>query len=325
VPSAESQLALANAERIAQGRLLIVGFDADVAHALSPSAVFHQNWRAFRACSDIDNVSFGPWFSLDAAEQPFDTALVEMPRETERLRMVLSMAMSSLAPDGRIVLIGRNDSGIKSAKRHLVGHSEVMDFRFHARALQATVSDHPGTSTLDEWETTFTAHVAGRSFEVHQFPGVFARGHVDEGTQRLLEVLDMDVGARVLDVGCGNGMIGAWLAAGGVVCESCDVDALAVEAATRTAGPAFASDVYSDVSGTFDVIVTNPPFHAGVRQTSDVALRLIEEAPAHLNPGGSLWLVANRFLDYKSPLEAAFARVEVVSDDKKFRVFLGRR
>lgn len=324
MPSAESQLALANASRIAGGRLLIVGFDADVARALSPATVFHQNWRAYRALGSLDDVRFGPWFS---SEQPFDTALVEMPKETERLRMTLSMVAAVLARDGRVVLIGRNDAGIKSAGRHLseiVGENEVLDFRFHARALQATLADKPGAARLDDWETTFTAEVAGPSLEVHSFPGVFAHGRVDEGTRRLLDVMQMEAGARVLDVGCGSGVIGAWLRARGVEVSSCDVDALAIEAATRTAGSAFPSDVYSDVDETYDAIVTNPPFHAGVRTTSAVAIRMIEEAPAHLVARGEMWLVANRFLDYLTPLRDAFARAETVHEDNRYRVYRAR-
>ncbi|HLW16008.1 MAG TPA: methyltransferase, partial [Actinomycetota bacterium] len=260
MPSAESQLALANAERIHGGRLLIVGFDADVARALSPTTVFHQSWRAYRAASG-DDVRFGAWFT---AEQPYETALVELPKETERLRMTLSMVGAALIPGGRLVLIGRNDSGIKSAGRHLteiVGENEVLDFRFHARALSATASREQSRSSLDDWESVFRAEVAGRVVGVHDFPGVFSRGRVDEGTRRLLDVLDVDASACVLDIGCGSGVIGAWLRAGSNVVGSCDVDALAVEAAARTAGSSFASDVYSDVSQTYDVIVTNPPFH----------------------------------------------------------------
>jgi 16S rRNA (guanine1207-N2)-methyltransferase len=324
VPSAESQLALANAERIQGGRLLIVGFDADVARALSPTTVFHQSRRAYRAASG-DDVRFGAWFS---AEQPYETALVEMPKETERLRMTLSMVVEALEPGGRVVLIGRNDSGIKSAARHLseiVGENEVLDFRFHARALSATASREQPRSSLDDWESVFPAEIAGRAVEVHDFPGVFSRGRVDQGTRRLLDVLDVDASAGVLDVGCGSGVIGAWLRAGGSTVESCDVDAVAVEAAARTAGSAFASDVYSDVSETYDVIVTNPPFHAGVRTTSGVAIRMIEGAPSHLAAGGVMWLVANRFLDYLTPLRDTFARAEIVSEDNKFRVYNARR
>jgi 16S rRNA G1207 methylase RsmC len=161
VPSAESQLALANAERIRGGRLLIVGFDADVARTLAPATVFHQNWRVFRSFVDLDDVHFGAWFS---AEQPYDTALVEMPRERERLRMTLSMVRALVADGGRLVLIGRNDSGVKSAGRHLaeiVGENEVLDFRFHARALVATVSVPPSRASLDDWESLFTAEIAG--------------------------------------------------------------------------------------------------------------------------------------------------------------------
>ena len=325
MPAAESQLALANAERIAGGRLLVVGFDRDVALRFSPATVFTQNWRVLRSLAGIDDVHFGQWFS---SEQPYDTALVEMPKETERLRMTLSIVSSALVPGGRLVLIGRNDAGIKSAGRHLseiVGDNETLDFRFHARALSAVASARPARSSLDEWETVFTASIAGRTLEVHDFPGVFSHGRVDEGTQRLLDILDVDAGARVLDVGSGSGVIGAWLRVGSVMCDSCDVDALAVEATLRTAGSAFPSDVYSDVVDTYDVIVTNPPFHAGVRTTSAVAIRMIEEAPEHLVPRGEMWLVANRFLDYQTPLRDTFARVEIAHEDNKFRVYRARR
>lgn len=325
MPSAESQLALANTSRIAGGRVLVVGFDTDVARALSPATVFYQSWRAYRSSADVDDVHFGPWF---LSEQPYDMALVEMPKETERLRMALSMARASLVAGGRLVLIGRNDAGIKSAGRHLseiVGENEVVDFRFHARALTATASVPVARASLEDWEAVFTDEIVGRALEVHSFPGVFAHGRIDEGTRRLLAVLQVDSGARALDVGCGNGVIGGWLRKGGVSCDSCDVDALAVEAASRTAASAFASDVYSDVAGTYDVIVTNPPFHAGVRTTSAVAIRMIEGAPAHLESGGEMWLVANRFLDYLTPLREAFARVDVVHEDNKFRVYRTRR
>jgi len=325
VPSAESQLALANAERIAGGRLLIVGFDADVARRLEPATVFHQNLRAHRAVSSLDDTHFGAWFSI---EQPFDTALVEMPKERERLRMTLSMVRAALAAGGRLVLIGRNDSGVKSAGRHLselVGESEVLDFRFHARALVATAAVSPSLARLDDWESVFDAEIAGRSIEVHSFPGVFAHGRIDEGTRHLLEVLQLPEGARALDVGCGNGVIGAWLGAGGIACDSVDVDAVAVEAAMRTAGKAWASDIYSDVGGPYDAIVTNPPFHSGVRTTSAVAIRMIEGAPAQLVPGGEMWLVANRFLDYRTPLKEAFSHVEMAFEDNKFRVYKAKR
>jgi len=120
-------------------------------------------------------------------------------------------------------------------------------------------------------------------------------------------------------------MIGGWFRAGGVEIESCDVDALAVDATALTAGSAFASDVLADVAETYDVIVTNPPFHSGVRTTSAVAVRMIEEAPEHLAAGGVMWLVANRFLDYLTPLRDAFARAEIVHEDNKFRVYRARR
>jgi 16S rRNA (guanine1207-N2)-methyltransferase len=52
---------------------------------------------------------------------------------------------------------------------------------------------------------------------------------------------------------------------------------------------------------------------------------MIEEAPDRLVSGGEMWLVANRFLDYLTPLRDAFARVEIVHEDTKFRVYRARR
>jgi len=56
-----------------------------------------------------------------------------------------------------------------------------------------------------------------------------------------------------------------------------------------------------------------------------VAIRMIEEAPAHLVPGGELWMVANRFLDYRTPLGQAFAHSETAYEDNNLPVYKSRR
>jgi 16S rRNA (guanine1207-N2)-methyltransferase len=146
----------------------------------------------------------------------------------------------------------------------------------------------------------------------------------------LLEALQGARVERALDVGCGNGLIGAWLTASGADVACVDTDAFALEAARLTLAQTpgarvFASDVYSDVEGPFTHIVTNPPFHAGVRTTSEVSQRLIREAPDHLARGGELWLVSNRFLPYASTIEETFGAFTIAAEDSRYRVYRARR
>ncbi|MDD1842954.1 methyltransferase, partial [Pseudomonas aeruginosa] len=84
----------------------------------------------------------------------------------------------------------------------------------------------------------------------------------------------------------------------------CDVSAPAVEASRATlaanglAGDVFASNVFSEVNGRFDMIISNPPFHDGLQTSLEAAQALIRGAVRHLNSGGELRIVANAFLPY---------------------------
>ncbi len=107
-----------------------------------------------------------------------------------------------------------------------------------------------------------------------------------------------------------------------------DASALALEAAQRTAQAAglptdsvYASDVFSDARYRYDLIVSNPPFHSGIETDYRVVEQFLREAVARLLPGGTLCLVANRFLPYAKPLNSVFAKVDVLADDGRFLVY----
>ena len=85
-----------------------------------------------------------------------------------------------------------------------------------------------------------------------------------------------------------------------------------------------ASDGYSDVRGTFDLIVTNPPFHAGVKTELSVTERMIRESGRFLMPGGRLVLVANAFLRYPGVLRESFSEVRELAENASYRVFEAR-
>lgn len=112
----------------------------------------------------------------------------------------------------------------------------------------------------------------------------FGGNKVDPGTKLLLENL-APTGAQVLDLGCGNGVIAAWLAKQGYEVSARDVSWSAVAATNETAA---ANDLDVQATwgdgltgydpGSFDVIVTNPPFHRGVAKDSADTLTWFSQA-----------------------------------------------
>ena len=108
----------------------------------------------------------------------------------------------------------------------------------------------------------------------------------------------------------------------------CDVSAPAVEASRATLatngveGEVFASNVFSEVKGRFDMIISNPPFHDGMQTSSDAAQTLIRGAVRHLNnSGGELRIVANAFLPYPDVLDETFGFHEVIAQTGRFKVY----
>lgn len=99
---------------------------------------------------------------------------------------------------------------------------------------------------------------------IKTLPGVFSRDGLDVGSQLLLSTLTPHTKGKVLDVGCGAGVLSAALASHSpkVRLTLCDVSAPAVEASRATLaangleGEVFASNVFSEVKGRFDAIIS---------------------------------------------------------------------
>ena len=154
--------------------------------------------------------------------------------------------------------------------------------------------------------------------------GLFSPARADRGTLAMLSVADLRPGHRVLDLGCGWGLVGVYAA---LVCGAenvamTDVDpraaALARENALRNGVPAarvFTGDALSAVPDpAFDRILSNPPYQADF----SVAKRFILKGFNRLALGGRLYMVAKRRAWYENRLRAAFGGVRVNEVDGYF-------
>lgn len=270
----------------------------------------------------------------------FDSVAIAAPNDRKLTRRWLAEAHAALRDGGELLIAGANDHGIRSAiadAEALFGGAHVLAYKHGNRVAQARKA--AGTAT-PEWASEagiapgtwyeFVAQARGHSFQVRSLPGVFAYDRVDAGTALLLDTLAIPTGARVLDVGCGYGIIGMLAARlGAAQVDLVDVNLLAVAAASENCARndvpqarAFASDgVPEGPAQRYDVVVTNPPFHVGKPVDGDVARAFIERAGQALKPGGQLILVANQFLRYEQVLRSTFEHVVCLAANPSYRVW----
>lgn len=158
----------------------------------------------------------------------------------------------------------------------------------------------------------------------------FGGNKVDAGTRLLLGNLN-PTGSQVLDLGCGNGVIAAWLAKRGFDVQARDVSWSAVAATNETAAAnnlGFRASWGDGLSGfepdSFDVIVTNPPFHRGVAKDSADTLAWFEAAGRILRSPGEFWCVFNSHLPWRQELNQRLGPTKVVAQDRSYTVTLTR-
>jgi len=263
----------------------------------------------------------------------FDLAVIFYPKEKDLAELMFSRVSAGLRPGGSALVVGPNRGGIRAAgslmERYFGPVRERRSAR-HAILLSGVRSVDPEPY---QGERRYTVRHGETEITAVSLPGVFSHGELDDGTALLLEALGSPHFERALDWGCGSGVIGAALALG---CPTGRVDLAdsspqALEAARLTleanavTGKVMATDVFSGVHDSYDLIVTNPPFHEGLRATTTVTGRMIQGAGKHLTEGGRLVMVSNTFLRYGQSLREHFSTVETLAETTRFRVHDCRR
>lgn len=159
---------------------------------------------------------------------------------------------------------------------------------------------------------------------------VFSPTAVDKGTRAMLSFVEFKENDKVLDLGCGCGVVGILAAkqigANNVV--MCDVSENAVQlskqnaAANGVAGVTIRrSDGLKEISETgFTLILSNPPYHTDFA----VAKGFIEDGFKKLAIGGKMVMVTKRLDWYRNKLSSVFGGVTVKEKDGYY-VFLAEK
>ena len=218
-----------------------------------------------------------------------------------------------------------------------------------SRALVATeLREEAPAPAAAESTARLTVRGQQRDLALRGIGAVFGGAGADAGSQLLLSALDPAVAAgelgtpdapvaTALDLGCGNGLMTAYLAAAlpetAVLGSDADADGVQSTRATLAAndlereGVEVAwDDALSRVADrSVDLVLLNPPFHDGTVVDATLVQGLLDAAARVLRPGGQLWFVHNSHLRYRTEVERRIGPVQQRARDRRFTVLSATR
>ncbi len=335
---APSQIAQRQLEYFHGKHVLVAGEVEDLfpleltAHCESVE-VFTSNYSYYRQIRNSDNIKshFGSEFDIDTRA---DMLLLYWPKAKAEAEYLLAMLMAKLGLNTEIVVVGENRSGVKSIEKMFNAYGPVNKYDSARRCsfYWGQCLNEPAPFNQLDWFKSYTINLGEQSLQVKSLPGVFSHGEFDLGSQLLLETLP-PLSGKVLDFGCGAGVLGAFMAKAnpGIEIEMCDINAYAITSSRATLeanslqGTVFASDIYSDTASNYRFIISNPPFHSGLDTNYNAAETLLGDAPHYLQHNGELLIVANSFLKYPPIIERAFKNCETLNKTNKFSIYHARK
>lgn len=181
-------------------------------------------------------------------------------------------------------------------------------------------------SSLKSEIKTIKYTINNQEFRMETDNGVFAKDGLDFATKLMLECFSLAKSdARILDLGCGYGVVGKYIKVlfPKTRVDMVDINENALVLAKKNTSDidvnVFYSDAYHQTSNEYDVIITNPPIHAG----KQVVHTFLLDAYQYLAPNGELWFVMNKKHGLNSALDKLveiFDVAETIEKKKGFSV-----
>ncbi|MFE2101486.1 MULTISPECIES: methyltransferase [unclassified Streptomyces] len=304
---------------------------------ITDSFLSQEATRANLARAGVEPGAVGLLTTQDPPPERVDVLLVRVPKSLALLEDQL-LRLAPAVHAGTVVvgtgMVKEIHTSTLQLFERILGPTRTSLARQKARLIFCT-PDPALERPANRWPYSYAlpegvGAVSGRTVVNHA--GVFCADRLDIGTRFFLEHLPAGTrGARVVDLGCGNGVVGTAVAVADPQAEVLFVDesfqAVASAEATYKANgvPGHAEFRVGDglagvAPGSVDLVLNNPPFHSHQATTDATAWRMFAGAKRALRPGGELWVIGNRHLGYHVTLKRLFGNSRLVASDPKFVV-----
>ena len=267
--------------------------------------------------------------SLEIPKESFDFILIKSPKTIAFLEDILVRLQGVMTEKTQVITAGMVKNmppSIWKTIDKLVGETVPSKAVKKARLIYAT----PDLSkeTINHYPSYF--FLENTDYQICNHANVFSRQSLDIGTRFFLSELPSNKKyQQVVDLGCGNGVVGLVFAEKNPQAQLHFVDEsfMAVASAKENFQQAkaqkeatFQTDdaLTGFADHSMDLILCNPPFHQQNTIGSHIAMRMFKQAKQVLRSGGELWVIGNRHLGYQVSLKKYFPKVELIASNAKF-------
>ena len=310
---------------------LAVALSAFRPYAMSDSYLSQQATRLNLAANNLPEHSVSLQSSLETLEGVFDLVLIKVPKTLALLEDELIRLHPHLTSTTQIIVAGMiktMPSSVWKLLERLIGPTKSSLTKKKARLIFASLeaglivppNPYPVCYRLENTEYLISNHA-----------NVFSRDSLDICTRFFLQHLPLRQDAcDIIDLGCGNGLVGLIAAerSPAATVHFVDESFMAVASARDNFYRAFGQQreaVFSVgdglmgvESGSADLILCNPPFHQQNTVGDQIAVSLFKQSQRVLRKGGELWVIGNRHLNYHNYLNRLFGTHSVVASNSKF-------
>jgi 23S rRNA (guanine1835-N2)-methyltransferase len=308
--------------------------------SMSDSVIAQQSAADNLQLNGIDPSTVTLTSTLDPVDGLLAAVVIRIPKSLSLLEHQLHVLAPNIDADTVVVATGMTKDihlSTLALLDRIIGPTRTSLAVRKAR-LAFTVRDPLRDHGADPWPIRYTLPAEVRTVGgcvVTNHAGTFSAQHLDIGTRFFLDHLPgAGDAARIVDLGCGNGVLGMALAltSPNSRVDFVDESYLAIESARATISDHLATDADLHFAvadslpsagidrGSVDLVVTNPPFHLIQGTTDSIAWQMFTESRNVLRRGGELWVVGNRHLGYHAKLHRIFGNCTVAASGPKFVV-----
>jgi len=275
--------------------------------------------------------------SVDELPQTIDLILYKIPKSKSLLIDQLSQISKTYENDVIFIATDRakdiHSSTLKLFEKHL-GETKTSRAVKKARLVFTDINENQQQNSSPfptVWSLT-SALDNKKSFTISNLSNVYAREKLDIGARYFIENLpDVKPDANVIDLGCGNGVIGL-----SIIDQQPNANITFVDESHMALASAqinieknfpeqaeqctfLLNDCLSGVEGgSVDLILCNPPFHQQTATTDHIAWQMFKDSHRVLKKGGELRIIGNRQLAYHIKLQRIFGNEKLVASNDKF-------